>query len=261
MVSQRISEQYEDSRNLDARISIYDYALRKETLSQWLVSKFPPQEDIHILELGCGTGMLWKDLLGSFPRAEIILSDISEGMLVSSRSMLGSERFIYKTIDYHNIPFPDSRFDIVISNHNLYHAEDVSTVVSEIFRVLKPRGTLYATTNSMLHLAELRDFIGISGESLWPNTLITASFSAESGEAALAQSFPQIQIERYRNTLLVTDFDAIQNYLLSVKDERISELVRKNNGDIKARFNKKLTGEGGLKIRADVALFIASKGI
>ena len=47
------------------------------------------------------------------------------------------------TADMRQIPFPDGRFDVIVSNgaiHNLYKASERAAAVREIARVLKPGG-------------------------------------------------------------------------------------------------------------------------
>ena len=45
------------------------------------------------------------------------------------------------------LPFPDSAFDVVLSDNVIDHAENPLAIVNEIIRVLKPSGLLYFTVN------------------------------------------------------------------------------------------------------------------
>ena len=84
-MAQPIKEQYASSKNLEARMSIYQYAIDPKPLSKWLTEQIAPENHVKIIELGCGTGNLWKDLKDSFHDCEILLSDLSEGMLEKSK--------------------------------------------------------------------------------------------------------------------------------------------------------------------------------
>ena len=123
---QQIKEQYASSKNLEARMSIYQYSVDTKPFSKWLTEQITPGNHVKILELGCGTGNLWKDLKDSFRNCEILLSDFSEGMLEKAKENLGENTFNYEIIDFHHIPYPDKTFDIIISNHNLYLALDLN---------------------------------------------------------------------------------------------------------------------------------------
>jgi SAM-dependent methyltransferase len=56
--------------------------------------------------------------------------------------------------DGHNIPLPDDSFDAVIVQAVLEHVLEPTTVVSEIYRVLKPDGIVYAETPFLQHVHE-----------------------------------------------------------------------------------------------------------
>jgi SAM-dependent methyltransferase len=56
--------------------------------------------------------------------------------------------------DAHRIPLPDDFFDAVIIQAVLEHVLDPVTVVSEIHRVLKPEGLVYAETPFLQHIHE-----------------------------------------------------------------------------------------------------------
>jgi len=258
MAVQQIKDQYKNSNNLETRINIYQYAKNPETLSQWLVRKIDPGTNLRILELGCGTGSLWTELKKSFPECKITLSDLFNGMIEKAKSLLGTNEYDFMNIDYKNIPFTDSQFDIVISNHNLYHAENLDKVISEIHRVLKPGGKLYATTNSNEHLHELRSLINME-EWLWPNSIITAAFGAESGQQVLSKHFSKTNKELYENELQITEFEPIKNYLLSVRDVRIHSIVNSTENLLREKFKKDLENNETFKIRSKVALFICEK--
>jgi ubiquinone/menaquinone biosynthesis C-methylase UbiE len=81
---QQTKEQYASSKNLESRMSIYQYSIDAKSFSKWLTEQIIPDNNVKIIELGCGTGDLWKDLKDSFHNCEILLSDFSKGMLEKS---------------------------------------------------------------------------------------------------------------------------------------------------------------------------------
>lgn len=48
--------------------------------------------------------------------------------------------------DAHNLPFPDESFEVIVCSEMLEHADDPRRVISEIHRVLKPKGLAVLTT-------------------------------------------------------------------------------------------------------------------
>lgn len=87
-----------------------------------------------VLEVGCGTGMILKDIAPVANRAVGI--DISRGMLAKAHErgldvLEGSATAL---------PFCDESFDFVYSFKVLAHVEDIRTAMSEVGRVLRPGG-------------------------------------------------------------------------------------------------------------------------
>lgn len=256
---QPTKEQYASSKNLESRIGIYQYAVDPKTASQWIAEQITPGRHLKILELGCGTGHLWKDLKGSFQNCEIILSDFSEGMLEKSKETLGEVGFTYQLIDFHAIPYPDQTFDVVISNHNLYHAVDLNQVLREIARVLKADGVFYSTTNSVEHFTGMRELIHITDDRIWPNSVITAIFGAETGLEILSGHFQSTERRFHENELRITDFDPILNYFMSVRDERVRQIVQQSDDEIRGRFETEIRRCGYYKVKTKGCIFICRK--
>jgi ubiquinone/menaquinone biosynthesis C-methylase UbiE len=108
-----LQKQYKNESNLQKRIQIHQYGTTKESWYDFLVKQIRFPADCRILEIGCGTGLLWKHILKEKPSIkQIVLSDFSEGMLDSSKQNLKefdkSYDIVYKKINATDIPFePD----------------------------------------------------------------------------------------------------------------------------------------------------------
>lgn len=256
---QPIKEQYASSKNLESRMSLYQYSIDAKTFSKWLTEQIIPDNHVKILELGCGTGDLWKDLKDSFQHCEILLSDLSKGMLEKSKENLGENAFNYEIIDFHHIPYPDKTFDIVISNHNLYHALDLNKVLGEISRVVKDNGVFYSTTNSIEHLTELRELINITDDTIWPNSVLASIFGAETGIAILSNYFQHTDRRFYQNELRIKDFAPIINYFMSVRNERVHQIMKQSLSKIQDKFEAEICQYGYYKVKTKGCLFICRK--
>jgi ubiquinone/menaquinone biosynthesis C-methylase UbiE len=256
---QRIKDQYASSKNLEARMSIYLYSIDPKTFSKWLTEQIVPGNNLKILELGCGTGDLWKDLKVSFNNCEILLSDLSKGMLEKAQETLGEDTFNYEIIDFHNIPYPDKIFDIVISNHNLYHALDLNKVLSEISRVIKDGGVFYSTTNGVEHLTSLRKLIDLPDDVKWPNSVLISAFGAETGIDILSHHFKNVERRFYQNELRIKDFAPIINYFMSLSNERVHHIVEHSVNKIQDKFETEIHQYGYYKVKTKGCLFICRK--
>ena len=123
-----VKQQYANANNLNTRISIHDkYSTNKMGFGNWIVSNYRIDKGMKVLELGCGTGDMWKnreDLIKLC--SKFTLSDFSEGMLSTTKNNIGEYNNVdYKVIDIQEIPFENETFDVVIANMMLYHVPDM----------------------------------------------------------------------------------------------------------------------------------------
>ena len=56
-----VKEQYASANNLNTRISIHQkYSTNKMGFGNWIFSNYKITKGMKVLELGCGTGDMWK---------------------------------------------------------------------------------------------------------------------------------------------------------------------------------------------------------
>ncbi|MBI3313958.1 MAG: ubiquinone/menaquinone biosynthesis methyltransferase [Candidatus Omnitrophica bacterium] len=92
-----------------------------------------------ILDLGVGTGKFLQSFLSvkSFDRA--VGLDFSAGMLEEARRHLPASVELVNA-DFHNLPFEDRGFDLVISAFTLRSVKEMPHFLAEVYRILKPEG-------------------------------------------------------------------------------------------------------------------------
>lgn len=88
----------------------------------------------EVLEIGCGTGMILKEIHPIAQTAKGI--DISPGMLEQAQQR-GLDVIEGSATE---LPFDDATFDVVYSFKVLAHIEDIQKAMNEVSRVLKPGG-------------------------------------------------------------------------------------------------------------------------
>ena len=210
-----MSGQYKTGNNLNIRISIHTkYSSNKQGIGNWIISQYNFPKNATVLELGCGTGAMWqgqKDLVNRC--SNIILTDISQGMLDEARDTLNNYNNIhYEVVDVESIPYKDSTFDHVIANMMLYHTNDLNKALSEIARVLKPNGIFtcvtYGENGIMPYLEQLLSEYNF-------NSSMNRSFTLQNGKVSLCKHFSYIERIDYPDSLEVTDSNDIVEYIKS----------------------------------------------
>lgn len=96
----------------------------------------------RVLDVGCGTGILLKELVSKKQFKEAIGIDLSKEMLSVARRNNKNEKMKFALASMNKIPFKDGYFDLIISTNALDCVEDVEKVLKELFRTLKKRGKL-----------------------------------------------------------------------------------------------------------------------
>lgn len=103
-----------------------------------------PQAELHILELGCGTGNVSQLLAKCFPKAHFTLVDLSPQMLSETETKLIPLTQNYQLIskNFTQLQFEANRFDLAISSLALHHLldDEKQALYSQIHQWLKPGG-------------------------------------------------------------------------------------------------------------------------
>jgi ubiquinone/menaquinone biosynthesis C-methylase UbiE len=102
-----------------------------------------------VCEIGCGTGLLLKEVA---PVAHRTLGvDLSRNMLIQAQER--SLSVVQATAT--DLPIPDASFDLVYTFKVLPHVENITEALNEVLRVLKPNGRAFLefyNTDSLRHV-------------------------------------------------------------------------------------------------------------
>jgi trans-aconitate 2-methyltransferase len=102
--------------------------------------------DETVLDAGCGTGRLTRDLLEALPHGKVVALDVSRNMIDAARAYLTpdfGDRVEFVTCDLLDIPFHD-RFDGILSTASFHWVKDHDALFAELYRALCPGGWLCA---------------------------------------------------------------------------------------------------------------------
>ncbi len=126
----------------------------------------------RILELGCGTGFLTRELLSSFPEANVHAVDFSGAMLESARAYCEQNpRVVWLKQDGRG-PFQENTYDLAVSSSALQWMEPLPLTFLHISRALTGTGRLFflaMLSDTFIELRNLR-------EALFPETQPASRF-------------------------------------------------------------------------------------
>jgi ubiquinone/menaquinone biosynthesis C-methylase UbiE len=135
-----MKEYYEELwRQLPETLDAPDFERRRG----FLLGQIRP--DDRVLDLGSGDGRFTAELAATGARA--VGADVAEAALERARSQHPDLEFRLVEID-RALPFADNTFDVVWASEVIEHVGDTARWLSEVRRVLVPRGRLLLTTPS-----------------------------------------------------------------------------------------------------------------
>lgn len=253
--NETVKKQYANADNLSARISIHDkYSTNKMGFGNWILSNYNIEKGMKVLELGCGTGSMWKgheDLIACCGR--LVMSDFSEGMLDSARKNIGEHDNVeYRVIDICDIPYEDDTFDIVIANMMLYHVPDMDKALCEVKRVMKDNGRFYSATYGEHGIVEyLSGLFGIYGVE----DNINKTFTLQNGAEILGEYFPHVDMLEYKDSLEVTNIDDMVDYIYTLSGMAALADVPKEN--VRAILSENMQ-DGILRVPKEYGMFVSA---
>ena len=157
---------------------------------QMLTQNLRPQD--HVLELGCGTGYFSKELVKC--PIQLTAIDISDDLLSVAREQIQCDNGCFMRENAYALSFSAESFDHIVGSSVLHHL-DLTKGIAEMYRVLRPGGTISFTEPNMLNpqiaaqknIAWLKRRMGDSPDE-------TAFFRWQLAKKIKAAGFSKIQI-------------------------------------------------------------------
>ncbi len=99
----------------------------------------------RILDVGCGTGYLLRQLATRCPQAELAGVDPAPAMIEAARAADAGGRLQLRPGTAEDLPWPADTFDLVVSTTSFDHWADQRAGLAQCVRVLAPGGWLVLT--------------------------------------------------------------------------------------------------------------------
>lgn len=253
-----VKEQYSSSTNLKTRMSIHEkYSVNQLGFGNWLYQQYEIEDGMRILELGCGTGDLWTNHIGSLkPGASLILSDYSEGMVEVVRNKFSSnQRVSFEQINIEEIPYEDESFDMIIANMMLYHVPDLQKGLGEVYRVLRKSGSFYCATFGE---NGIQQYLTRSLSNYGVRIDISGNFTLQNGADILGKYFTEVDRRDYADALRVTETEDLLDYLYSMTS--IGYLGNITREELYHIFESEKDEKGIIHIPKEYGMFVCKRG-
>lgn len=179
-------------------------AVRNELLARLALLPFAPSV---VVDLGAGTGHVAAALRDRWRRARVLAIDrASEQLRVARGQQSWLRRFDLVCADAARLPFREQSVDLVCSNLMLQWVPDLTRLLAEVHRVLRPGGCFMFSTLGAATLEELRGaWAAVDGN---PHLIVFPDLQ-DLGDALLAAGFADPVIDADRHTLTYADTQAL----------------------------------------------------
>ncbi len=101
-----------------------------------------------VLEIGCGTGYFTKEIVKT--GVSVTAIDISPELLTIAEEDIKDKNVTFVIENAYEMSFEDNSYDSIVGSSVLHHL-DIEKAVSEMYRVLKPGGTIFFTEPNMMN--------------------------------------------------------------------------------------------------------------
>lgn len=100
-----------------------------------------------VLDIGCGSGIISRELSKQVYPAQVTGLDVSQVLLDKAKIVCATQQSLEDNVDFaqgsvYDLPFLDDSFDVVYARLLFQHLNEPLKALKNIFRVLKPGGTL-----------------------------------------------------------------------------------------------------------------------
>jgi ubiquinone/menaquinone biosynthesis C-methylase UbiE len=97
----------------------------------------------HVLEIGCGTGVLTRKMAGWPNVATVVGVDPAASLIGEARKLASSlANVTFQEADGRSLPFEEGAFDVVVFDSTLSHVPEPERALAEACRVLRAGGRL-----------------------------------------------------------------------------------------------------------------------
>ncbi len=175
-------------------------AVVQRQAAERLIASLKPWQEIlppgPVLELGCGTGFVSRELVRLFRDRALIFSDISSQMVEACRTHLKQrENVAFKIINAEHIPVDEPAYAMTISNFAAQWFRDPPYTLSRWLDVTLPGGLLLAAFPGSESFPEWKEHTERLGLPYTGNPL------PDTEEMAIKLSSDRTQVDYYEDTV------------------------------------------------------------
>jgi 2-polyprenyl-3-methyl-5-hydroxy-6-metoxy-1,4-benzoquinol methylase len=131
-----VAQQFYDPQSFDQLAERWDVAASIERKHDFFLQNLPRRRE-RVLDVGCGTGLLARELAKHF--RSVVGIDLSDPMLAIARAKRAAPNIEYRQADAATAEI-DGPFDAIVSHTTFHHIGDVAGTIARLKPMLTPQG-------------------------------------------------------------------------------------------------------------------------
>ena len=208
-----------------------------------VLSELVALDDLDIVELGCGAAQLARALLVRHPTSRVTGVEVDERQHANNMAApQAGLRFMSGVAE--DIPLPDASFDLALMLKSLHHVPmaSMSRALSEVARVLRPRGQLYVS--EPVYAGAFNDVIRLFNDE----GSVRAAAQAAVDEALRSPRWEQVAERRFGMPVTFRDFAEFEQRMMrpTFADHHLDDA---KVAVVRAAFEPHLTAGGARFVR------------
>lgn len=253
------------------RYGMYEkYNPRQKEWFAWRVDVLELKENMTILDVGCGHGLIWTMNWERIPAGcEIVLLDKTKQGLDFLKSFYGEHRhrlaqgvtLQFVEADAEEWEFSREAYDCILTNHFWGYVQNVTALMKRLSMAVKNGGILSSTIASLPRQEDIRNLLKdfVSEETL-------QQFSHEKLlqkkqlETEFARVFDIVEDKVFDNLLTINQPEDVYKYLIS-EDNKVRLLLEKKNSAFLYSLQKTMTEKDCITIGIISHLYICRKKV
>lgn len=116
----------------------------------------------NMLDAGCGTGILTKELASAFEYKKFYAIDIADKLLVQAKEKLHDFNICVELADYNNMRAIDALFDMIYANLSLHWSNDFDRTLTSMHSKLNENGILAFSIPLLGTFNEIKNYCSIN---------------------------------------------------------------------------------------------------
>jgi len=206
-----------------------------------------------VLDAGCGTGFISKDLLKRYPKSKIIALDLALNMVRKTKeqgSWLRKPKLV--CADAELLPLKNESVDLIISNLMIQWSNDLNKMFTGFHATIKPNGLLLFSTFGPDTLKEMRDSWSSIDEAPHTSSFVDMH---EIGDALLKAGFvnPVTDME-----LITMTYSNVRQLMKDIKEIGASNTHSERSKGLMGKEKLKAFEQAYEKFKTDDGLYPAT---